>query len=129
MTRRNLGLKELRRLLNKVAQNHRVGLYLPFSNVRNPTWDEVREHAADAYAAAIRDVLNALAGDPAGLEAAISKQGRPLIREEYVGLLTDAIQDASESRMKNPLEDLDDRSHEDGLPTGEESKAPRDSKE
>ena len=110
MTKKNIGLKELRKLLNKVSRNHQLSVYLPFSDVRNPTWDEVRQHATESYGAAIVDVLDALDGDASGLEAAMSEQGRTMISREYVDYLAEALQHAYEQRKGGvDPEDMDER--------------------
>jgi hypothetical protein len=98
MTHKNLSLKELRKLLQRVLRNHRLKVFLPHSQMRNPTWDEVRRHANEAYAAAVNDVLNALAGDTSGLEAAMSDNGRIVVNEEHVGMLSEAMERVFKAR-------------------------------
>ena len=128
MIKKNLNAKELRKLLGKVSRNCRLSVYLPFAAVRNPTWDEVRQYAAEAYSAAITDVLDALSGDSSGLHAAMTEKGRTLVSPEHVEYLREALQQAFESRTakhaasEDPgdMEDEDDR---------EEEKEPSDSKE
>jgi hypothetical protein len=100
MTKKNVGLKELRRLLQRVLRNHQLAIFLPHAHMRNPTWDEVRRHATDAYAAAIKDVMNALAGDTSGLDAAMSDNGRIVVNEEHVELLSAAIERLSQSKTE-----------------------------
>jgi hypothetical protein len=100
MPKRNLSLKELRRLLQTVLRKHRLMVFLPHAHMRNPTWDEVRGHATEAYAAAIKDVLNALAGDTSGLDAAMSDRGRIVVNEEHVELLSDAIERLHRSKAE-----------------------------
>ncbi len=100
MTKKHLGLKELRKLLQKVLRNHELSVFLPYAHMRNPTWDEVRRHATEAYAAAIKDVLNALAGDTSGLDAAMSDNGRIVVNEEHVELLSHAIGRLSQSKTE-----------------------------
>lgn len=110
MIKKSMSLKELRKLLTRVSRNCQVSLYLPFTDVRNPTWEEVRQHAAEAYGAAVTDVLDAMAGDPSGLQAALTERGRTLVSPEHVEYLREALEQAYTERLANlePPEDLDE---------------------
>ncbi len=64
----------LRKVLAKVFERGlKLSFFLPHSDVRNPTWEELRNSATEAYALALGDVLDAIDGDTSALKEAISE--------------------------------------------------------
>lgn len=64
MRKKPSNTKKLQQLLER-SLDEGVGLsfFLPHKDVRNPTWDEVRSYATEAYAMALEDVFEAMEGN------------------------------------------------------------------
>lgn len=96
--------RKLRKLLIQcLNQGFSLSLFLPNSDIRNPTWDELREYATEAYALALRDVLSAMDGNSEPLMEAM-ETGRLLVSAGDKEIFLERL----EALVKNPPDDLDD---------------------
>jgi hypothetical protein len=79
--KKHADIKSIKRLIEKCLDDgFNLNLFLPYEALRNPTWDELRAYALEAYATALEDVLNALDGSFDQLEEAASDDGRLLVK-------------------------------------------------
>ncbi len=61
-------INNLKRLIGKCLDDgFHLTFYLPNQDLRNPTWDELQEHATEAYSLALQDVLAAINGNTESL--------------------------------------------------------------
>jgi len=79
-------------------------LFLPDEEVRNPTWDELKQIAAEAYVTALSDVLDALDGSPEFLADAISDDGRFMVPNDNIEEFAELLEKAQEAlaNIKSP---------------------------
>jgi hypothetical protein len=74
-------IKAIKRLIEKCLDDgFHLEFFLPYEGLRNPSWNELREYALEAYAAALEDVLDAMEGNSDQLEEVASENGRVLVK-------------------------------------------------
>lgn len=104
MGKQSADAKKLRKLLVRcLGQGLSLSTFLPNSDIRNPTWDELRDYATEAYALALRDVLSAMDGNWEPLQEAM-ESGRLLVAAKDKGLFLERL----EALLENPPDALDD---------------------
>jgi hypothetical protein len=74
-------IKRIKKLIERCLDDgFHLDLFLPYEGLRNPSWNELREYALEAYAAALEDVLHAIEGNTDPLEEVASDNGRVLVK-------------------------------------------------
>ncbi len=74
MGKKRMDIKLLRNLLERAFDRQlKLTFFLPHSDVRNPTWEELKNSVTEAYALALSDVLDAVDGDASSLREAMSE--------------------------------------------------------
>lgn len=92
MAKQQVTLETLRLLLEKCLNGHlNLAFFLPDSDTRNPTWNELTSFATEVYAMAIHDVLTAMEGDTTALEEVHSEEGRLCFRLEDREILLEKL--------------------------------------
>lgn len=97
MKKRKPDFGKIERLLRRcLDEGVSVSFFLPYRNVRNPSWNELEQYATECYATALQDVSNAMKGDSEALQEAMPDGGRLVIREEDRDLLIERLESAME---------------------------------
>lgn len=84
-----------------------MNTFLPYESIRNPTWDELRDYATEAYATGLEDVLSAMDGDFDGLDEAGGPDGRLLVRHSDQDLYIEELKEIRE-QLKEELRKVRD---------------------
>jgi hypothetical protein len=84
-------VEELRKTLEKVINGYHLAFFLPVAKIRNPTWEELKQAATDAYGTALKDVVDAIGGNTEPLLSATSEHGRLMVRDEDMDLLIERL--------------------------------------
>jgi hypothetical protein len=110
--RKQADIKRMKRLIERCLDDgFHLDLFLPYEELRNPTWDELRAYAMEAYAAALEDILNAIDGRYDHLEEAASDDGRTIVKYgdedlyiEYLEELREQLTASMDEAKKKNLE-------------------------
>jgi hypothetical protein len=96
-------VKKVKRLIERCLDDgFNLHLFLPYEELRNPTWDELRAYALEAYAAALEDVLNAIDGSFDNLEDAASDDGRLLVKYGDEDLFIERLEELRNQLNSSP---------------------------
>ena len=107
MGKKRMDIKILQNLLGTLFDSElNLAFFLPHSDIRNPTWEELRSFATEAYARALSDVLDAMDGDTSHLEEVMSEEGRLIYRYSDRELLVERLEQmAKEPHPEGESED------------------------